>query len=376
MARECVRTQSSDSGPARWLPAGGRLSPRRFQQLGIAFGASDGFEGVHYLLEEAFVQGPAGRELSYAFLRAFENRFSFETDPIYFLLHEPEYSQGEASRWSAERVRAHFAEFDLGPDKPVLFTGEMVYPWMAEDYEALRPLRACAEILAEKVDWPRLYDLDVLRANTVPVAAAVYLDDMYVESTYSQETAAFIPGVRAWITNEYEHNALRADGQTITLPTGYRRVHLLAAATAGPIQVNLKLGEETVSFSVAPFAGYLGQWDNRIFAGAVPSVTFSVQNPLRRLAPAYLRKDRVAWAASHLHRAGGDLPYQYGYLYSYSFDIPPNATVMSLPRNPELLIFAGAVSTEDNAEIRVLSSLWPELARDARFAQRFDSLGR
>ena len=97
----------------------------------------------------------------------------------------------------------------------MLFTGEMVYPWMAEDYEALRPLRECAEILAERADWPRLYDLDVLRANTVPVAAAVYLDDMYVESTYSQETAAFIPGVRAWVTNEYEHNALRADGEHV-----------------------------------------------------------------------------------------------------------------------------------------------------------------
>ena len=197
------------------LPAGGELTPRRFQQLGMAFGMSDGYEPIHYLLEDAFVQGPAGRELSYAFLRAFENRFSFETNPIYFLLHEPEYCQGEASHWSAERMRSQFPEFDLAPDQPVLFTGEMVYPWMAEEYAALRPLRECAEILAAKTDWPRLYDLDVLRANTVPVAAAVYLDDMYVESTYSQETAAFIPGVRAWVTNEYEHNALRADGERV-----------------------------------------------------------------------------------------------------------------------------------------------------------------
>lgn len=197
------------------LPGGGRLSPRRFQQLGIAFGASDGFEGVHYLLEGAFVEGPAGRELSYTFLHSFENRFSFDTNPIYFLLHEPEFCQGEASRWSAERVRAAYPEFDLTPNQPVLFTGEMVYPWMIEEYEALRPLQVCAELLAEKADWPRLYDLDVLAANTVPVAAAVYLDDMYVESTYSQETAAAIPGVRAWITNEYEHNALRADGERL-----------------------------------------------------------------------------------------------------------------------------------------------------------------
>ncbi len=197
------------------LPGGGRLSPRRFQQLGMAFGMSDGFEPIHYLLEDAFVGGPAGRELSYAFLRGFENRFSFDTHPIYFLLHEAEYCQGEASGWSAERVRAQFPEFDLAPDKPVYFTGEMVYPWMAVEYEVLRPLQACAEILAEKADWPRLYDLDVLAANTVPVAAAVYLDDMYVESAYSQETASAIPGVRAWITNEYEHNALRADGERV-----------------------------------------------------------------------------------------------------------------------------------------------------------------
>ena len=197
------------------LPGGGQLSPRRFQQLGIAFGMSDGFEPIHYLLEDAFVEGPVGRELSYTFLRAFEERFSFETDPIYFLLHEPEYCQAEAPRWSAERTRGQFPEFDLAPDQPVLFTGEMVYPWMAEEYEALRPLRECAEILAERTDWPRLYDLDTLRTNTVPVVAAIYLDDMYVESTYSQETAAFIPHVRAWITNEYEHNALRADGEKL-----------------------------------------------------------------------------------------------------------------------------------------------------------------
>jgi pimeloyl-ACP methyl ester carboxylesterase len=197
------------------LPGGGRLSPKRFQQLGIAFGASDGFEGVHYLLEDAFVRGPAGLELGYTFLRAFENHSAFETNPIYFLLHEPEYCQGEAPRWSAERVRVQFPEFDLASNQPVLFTGEMVYPWMTEEYQALRPLRECAEILAEKTDWPRLYDLRVLRTNTVPVAAVVYLDDMYVESAYSQETAAFIPGVRAWITNEYEHNALRADGERV-----------------------------------------------------------------------------------------------------------------------------------------------------------------
>src|SRR5512143_3588253 len=50
------------------LPCGDPLTPQRFQQLGMSFGMSDGFEPVHYLLEEAFIDGRHGREISYAFL--------------------------------------------------------------------------------------------------------------------------------------------------------------------------------------------------------------------------------------------------------------------------------------------------------------------
>jgi pimeloyl-ACP methyl ester carboxylesterase len=197
------------------LPGGGILSPRRFQQLGIAFGASDGFEKVHYLLEEAFVDGAIGRELSYAFLRGFENAFSFQTNPIYAILHEAIYCQEEASNWSAERVRAEFPQFELSSDAPVCFTGEMVYPWMFDEFEYLRPLQEAAEILAAYDGWPRLYDVDALEANTAPCAAAVYYDDMYVERTFSEQTAGYIQGIKLWVTNEYEHNALRADGETV-----------------------------------------------------------------------------------------------------------------------------------------------------------------
>ncbi|MDQ3766746.1 MAG: aminopeptidase, partial [Actinomycetota bacterium] len=34
----------------------------------------------------------------------------------------------------------------------------------------------------------------------------------YVERQFSEETASLIPNMRPWITNEYEHNALRIDG--------------------------------------------------------------------------------------------------------------------------------------------------------------------
>jgi len=66
-----------------------------------------------------------------------------------------------------------------------------------------------------RVRVPRLYDEDVLRANTVPVASAIYTEDLYVERRFGEETAALVPGVRAWVTSEFDHNGLRAHGERI-----------------------------------------------------------------------------------------------------------------------------------------------------------------
>jgi hypothetical protein len=94
------------------------------------------------------------------------------------------------------------------------FTAEHVFPWMWEEYAGLRPQREAADILAEH-PWPRLYDADVLARNEIPVAATIYTDDLYVERVFAEETAVAIRGLRPWITNEYEHNGLRADGERI-----------------------------------------------------------------------------------------------------------------------------------------------------------------
>jgi len=198
------------------LPAGGELSVRRFQQLGMDLGMSDGAAKIHFMLDEAFVHTGGGRRaLNHNFLRSFENGQSFDTNPIFAILHEAIYGQGAATRWAAQRVRPEFPEFDYAPGKPFLFTGEMIYPWMFEDYACLKPLREAADLLAEFEDWPMLYDLRVLRKNTVPVAAATYYNDMYVDREHSEETARQVPGIKLWITSEYEHNALRADGEKL-----------------------------------------------------------------------------------------------------------------------------------------------------------------
>jgi len=197
------------------LPNGDPLSVRRFQQLGLSFGMSDGYEQVHYLLEQAFIAGAHGQEFSYAFLRGFDQNFNFDTNPIFALLHEAIYCQGCASRWAAESVRGEFAEFNWQPGSPLLFTGEMIYPWMFEEYQGLNPLQDAAARLAAEEDWPSLYNMEALGRNPVPCAAAIYYDDMYVPRQFSEETAATIRGLRTWVTNEFEHNGLRANGEAL-----------------------------------------------------------------------------------------------------------------------------------------------------------------
>ena len=197
------------------LPGGTLSSVRVFQQLGTRFGMSDGFEDLHYLLEGAFIEGPHGPELSHRFLRGVESRLPFDTHPIYALLHEAIYCQGEASNWSAHRVAAKLDAFKDDGVGRFNFTGEMVYPWMFADYRHLQPLAEAADILAMRTDWPALYDLDVLAQNRVPCAAVVYDDDMYVERTFSAETADAIGNMRTWVTNEFDHNGLRTAGPRI-----------------------------------------------------------------------------------------------------------------------------------------------------------------
>ncbi|MFM7295180.1 MAG: alpha/beta fold hydrolase [Burkholderiales bacterium] len=200
------------------MPSGGRLTAQRFLQLGLALGMSDGYEAIHYLLEEAWIaraDSRMERELNWNFLVHLEHQQSFDTNPIFSLMQEACYTQQAASNWSAERLLNEFPEFSLERKDCVLFTGEMIYPWMFDTYPQLKPLKGAADILARKTDWPMLYDIEVLKHNKVPVAAAVYYDDMYVPREFSEETATVVPNMRLWHTNEYEHNGLRADGEKV-----------------------------------------------------------------------------------------------------------------------------------------------------------------
>ncbi|MFD8152420.1 alpha/beta fold hydrolase [Streptomyces sp. NPDC059720] len=202
------------------LPNGYRFTVEAFQSLGILLGTGDGTHRLHHLLEDAFVRTPQGPALSDAFLEQVQIQVSFARHPLYALVHESIYSQdGRPTDWSAERIRAEFPQFDaakaLAGDEPLLFTGESIHPWMFASDPALRPLRETADLLAAHTGWTPLYDPARLAANEVPVAAAVYHDDMYVDTAHSLRTAQAVRGLRTWVTDEFEHDGVRAGGPRV-----------------------------------------------------------------------------------------------------------------------------------------------------------------
>lgn len=200
------------------LPTGERLTPERFQMLGNYMGGNGRIHGLHYVLESAFAESE--RYLSDQFLASVSEQVSFQANPLYALLHETIYADGTDSpspaptAWSAARMHTERPDFAADAET-LLFTGEHIFPWYYEQDPALRPLAPVAQLLAEKDDWGRLYDHDQLAANTVPLAAAAYRPDVYVDYEHSMNTANWVGATRVWTSETHHHDGLGQDGTLI-----------------------------------------------------------------------------------------------------------------------------------------------------------------
>jgi hypothetical protein len=147
--------------------------------------------------------------------------------------HESIYCNGGevASDWAAERALRDFNDQNGGvfdatkalssessddtDTAKIYFTGEMVFPFMFDEFARLRSLKGIAYALGEKTDWPRLYCANTLNVNDVPVACASYVEDAFVDWDLANATAAEIRGARVWATSEYMHSGVREDGGRI-----------------------------------------------------------------------------------------------------------------------------------------------------------------
>lgn len=193
------------------LPTGEVLTSRRFRTIGIELGRATGFAALAALLEEPF---HPGGQLRGDFLAELSARLSFESGPLYAVIHESIYGGlvPGPTAWSAHRIREEFPEF---AESGAYLTGEHIFPWQFEEDPALRPFAEAAEELARVEEWEPPYDLSVLATSDAVCAAAVYTDDIFVPRELSLETAAHFKDLRVWESGEHQHDGLRRDGEAI-----------------------------------------------------------------------------------------------------------------------------------------------------------------
>ncbi|KAI0842102.1 alpha/beta-hydrolase [Hypoxylon sp. FL0890] len=202
------------------LPGGGFLTVQRLMTVGLNFGTHGGLDRVHNYIVRMKGDLDQFSMFTRCTLTELEHDNSWDTAPIYTVLHEPIwcYVPGIASRWAAERVGKTLDQYQwlrtdwAGPaslgDKPLFFSGEMIYPFHFETCAELIKLKETANILAEYDQWPPLYNIQQLAKNEVPVYAASY-NDMYVDPDMARETASRIKGIKVFETNVLYHNAVR-----------------------------------------------------------------------------------------------------------------------------------------------------------------------
>ena len=157
-------------------------------------------------------------------------------------------------------------------------------------------------------------------------------------------------------------NAVRCEGQQIALPEGsFEAIYLLATAAHGDFEGEFAVDFQKTTLRVQDWSGYIGQWDYRRFEGSVKEMTYGVNNPLKEITTAYIKRAPVAWFSTHRHnRDGRDEGYAYSYLYKYRLDAAPGAKTLSLPNSPRIRILA-ATAVNRGGEARPSHPLYDDL---------------
>ncbi|WP_261665078.1 alpha/beta hydrolase [Deinococcus sp. Marseille-Q6407] len=178
------------------------ITPEMLRRLGMHLGSDGGAERLHFFLEH--------QPSSPLFRAGVRAMLPFHaSNPLYLVLHEACWADDQVTNWAAERTMP--AEFAADP---TLLAGEHVHRDFLRCDPLLHPYREVAELLAAR-HWGPLYDRERLQEVPVSAAAAIYVDDAFVPFEFSRETAGLLPGLRTYITDEYEHSGIRASGERV-----------------------------------------------------------------------------------------------------------------------------------------------------------------
>ena len=164
-------------------------------------------------------------------------------------------------------------------------------------------------------------------------------------------------GIRFALGPSNGRNALICGGQVLKLNARQGdRLYLLAAAVGGDQKGTFVVGGRQVKLTIQDYTGFIGQWNSRVTNGEMVT-----EIDVSKVRPGFLKKQPVAWIATHRHNAsGGNDPYEFCYLFKHRIDLPRGARSVTLPRNASIRIFAATVARNPNDDTRPAQPLIDE----------------
>lgn len=146
-----------------------------------------------------------------------------------------------------------------------------------------------------------------------------------------------------------EKNAMACNGQEIRLSGGgANRLYLLAAASEECVGEFAVDGRNT-KIPIQSWTGFVGQFDDRTWDRPFNAVDFVCEGRVTGLTPGYIRRDAIAWFATHRHHpTKGNEAYQFSYMYQYRLDVPESAKRLKLPKDERIKVFAITAATNEN----------------------------
>jgi alpha-mannosidase len=161
-------------------------------------------------------------------------------------------------------------------------------------------------------------------------------------------------------TQPGQNQALTCRGQQIDLGSlPGDRIHLLAAATEDA-DATFRVGGTLHRVGVQAWTGFVGQWYDRVWDRAFGDVDFKGAGRVRAILPAFIKRDPIAWFATHRHHPSrGNEAYRFSYLFHYILPRPDaNARILTLPHDERIRLFA--VSLADDAAVRPAAALYDD----------------
>ncbi len=144
------------------------------------------------------------------------------------------------------------------------------------------------------------------------------------------------------------NNAIRADGQSITLPSGTNKAYILAFSLDGDRRVSFGVGDGAKKVVV-------GDARSNIASFEMYKLNGGDFNDVVKVTDSYIKEQDVGFMSTHRHENGADVPAGSTYLFKYEFDIPEGVSTLVLPKDENIVVAAVSAENEKYASVMATS---------------------